>query len=94
MVSKTLIFIILSALNQKNLHFKKVFYYMQLSHEVSFENIHLYRNLNILRIYEAFVLVGDKKPEEAKKKLLTYNVRNPFRQERRDRGWQQGWQRW
>ncbi|MDD4991618.1 MAG: hypothetical protein PHR83_05220 [Paludibacter sp.] len=46
------------------------------------QNIHLYRNYNILKIYEAFVLLGEGKPNDAKAKLASYNpmYQCPYRQ--------------
>ena len=52
---------------------KKAIEYMNLNCSKSDYDINIYRNFNILKIYEAFVLMEDGKPKEAKAKLLSYN---------------------
>jgi hypothetical protein len=46
---------------------------MELSRFKSDYNINLFRDLNMLQIFEAYVLLGDGKPREAKAKLQSFN---------------------
>jgi len=56
---------------------KKALEMMELHRLKSDYNINLFRDLNMLRIFEAYVLLGDGKPREAKAKLQSFN---PFYQ--------------
>lgn len=59
---------------------KSLFEYMHLKQDISIEEIHLYRNFNVLKIYKAYVLYHENKIQEAENILKSYNNKNPFRQ--------------
>jgi hypothetical protein len=52
---------------------KRLLQYLDMNTDVYRRNIVTVRNLNLLKIYEAFVLLKDNQPELARAKLHTYN---------------------
>lgn len=74
-----LIFSQIVFVTKNHIAIKKMFEYLNLAHDISEENIHLHRNFNILKIYEAFVLLGDNKLQDARQKLNSHKTHNPFR---------------
>jgi hypothetical protein len=52
---------------------KKMLDYVNFKPTHHTQNINMLRNANLLKIYEAYVLLSDAKPQEAKSKLSTFN---------------------
>ena len=60
-------------INQDHYALKRMFQYMNFTTNSYTQNINMLRYANLLKIYEAYVLLGDVKPHEAKSKLSTFN---------------------
>ncbi len=60
-------------INKDQYALKRMFQYMNFTTNSYTQNINMLRYANLLKIYEAYVLLGDGKPQEAKSKLSTFN---------------------
>jgi len=68
-----LIFCQIVFINRDQHALKRMFEYMNFTTNIYTQNINMLRYANLLKIYEAFVLIGDGKPQEAKSKLSSFN---------------------
>ncbi|MEI8085682.1 MAG: hypothetical protein WCG93_05655 [Paludibacter sp.] len=69
----TLIFCQIVFINKDQYALKRMFQYMNFTTNHYTQNINMLRYANLLKIYEAYVLLGDGKLQEAKSKLSSFN---------------------